>query len=525
MNIANLLARAARTYPDNPAASCGPFVWANYAQLMRKVVTMGAAFRDALGLVPGDRVALAMTNCPQYLEVRYAAWCAGLIAVPMNAKLHSSEFSYLLADSGTRAVFATPDLMPVVAPLVNDLPDLDRVIEVGSADYEALANGTRQIDIFPSAPEDIAWLFYTSGTTGRPKGVTISHRNLLCAAQSYFTDVDRIDPGDSIVHAAPMSHGSGIYDCPHVLKAANQVTPESGHFDPDEVFSLCSRWRGVSMFLAPTMVQRLVVHARDHASDHTTDFSGLKTIVYGGGPMYVADIQEALRVMGPKFVQIYGMGEVPMTITALSREHISDSQHPRYLERLASVGIAQSPVQVVVADSEDRPLPAGEVGEILVRGDVVANGYWRNPQASAELLRNGWSHTGDIGSFDEDGFLTLRDRSKDMIISGGSNIYPREIEEALIHHPAVAEVAVVGRAGSEWGEEVVAFIVPRARASVTEKALDAFCLERIARFKRPRHYRFVESLPKNNYGKILKTELRDMLVAEASESPGPRADV
>ena len=525
MNIASLLARAARTYPDNPAASSGPIVWANYAQLVQKVATMAAAFRDKLGLLPGDRVALAMINCPQYLELRYAAWWAGLIAVPMNAKLHSTEFSYLLADSGARAVFATPDLMAAVAPLRDELPDLDRVIEVGSADYESLANGTRQIDIYPSTPDDVAWLFYTSGTTGRPKGVMISHRNLLCATQSYFTDVDRIDDSDCIVHAAPMSHGSGIYDCPHVLRAANQVTPESGHFDPDEVFSLCSHWGGVSMFLAPTMVQRLVVHARDHGSDRASDLSGLKTIVYGGGPMYVADIREALRVMGPKFVQIYGMGEVPMTITALSREQINDSEHPRYLERLASVGVAQSPMQVVVADDEDRPLPAGEVGEILVRGDAAAQGYWRNPQASAELLRNGWSHTGDVGSFDEDGFLTLRDRSKDLIISGGSNIYPREVEEILIHHPAVAEVSVVGRAGSEWGEEVVAFVVLRPQASVTETDLDAFCLERIARFKRPRHYRFVESLPKNNYGKILKTELRDMLAAEARVSSRRQADV
>ena len=209
-----------------------------------------------------------------------------------------------------------------------------------------------------------------------------------------------------------------------------------------------------------------------------------------------------------------------MTITALSREQIIDSGHPRYLERLASVGVAQSPVEVIVADDEDRPLPAGEIGEILVRGDVVTQGYWRNPQASAELLRNGWSHTGDVGSFDEDGFLTLRDRSRDLIISGGSNIYPREVEEVLIRHPSVAEVSVVGRAGSEWGEEVVAFVVLQPQATVTEKDLGAFCLERIARFKRPRHYRFVESLPKNNYGKIVKTELRNMLAAEAGESPG-----
>ncbi len=513
MNLARFLVRAARTYPDRPAVSVGEIVWANYAQLLRRVATMAAAFRGALGLVPGDRVALAMTNCPQYLEVRYAAWYAGLSAVPMNAKLHAREFAHMLTDSGARLCIATPDLIGIVAPLAGEVPGLEQVIEVGSDEYRALQSGARSIEMYASAPDDAAWLFYTSGTTGQPKGVIISHRNLMCATQSYFTDVDQIDSNDCIVHAAPMSHGSGIYDLPHTLKAANQVIPESGHFEPDEVFALCSRWAGVTMFLAPTMVQRLVRYAREHAPD----LGGLKTIVYGGGPMYVADIQEALRVMGPRFVQIYGQGEAPMTITALSRDQINDKKHPRYLQRLASVGIAQSSVDVVVADAEDQPLPVGETGEILVRGEVVAQGYWRNPQASAQTWRNGWLHTGDIGSFDADGFLTLRDRSKDLIISGGSNIYPREVEEVLLHHPAVAEASVVGRAHPEWGEEVVAFVVLQPQSRVTEDELDHFCLERIARFKRPRQYRFVGGLPKNSYGKVLKTELRALLAKAPPE--------
>ena len=510
MNITHLLVRAASTFPENPAVSQGEGVWASYGQLMGRVAAMAAAFRDRLGLAPGDRVALAMTNCPQYLEVRYAAWYAGLAAVPMNAKLHAREFAYMLSDSGARVCFATPDVMQSVATMADEVADLDRVIAVGSAEYQALQSVEATLPIYPSAPDDVAWLFYTSGTTGQPKGVMISHRNLMCATQSYFSDVDQIDTADCIVHAAPMSHGSGIYDMPHTLKAANQVIPEGGHFDPAEVFSLCSRWQGVTMFLAPTMVQRLVSHARDHAPD----LAGLKTIVYGGGPMYVADIQEALRVLGPRFVQIYGQGEAPMTITALSRDCINDTAHPRYLERLASVGVAQSPVEVIVADDNDQPLPANEIGEVLVRGDVVARGYWGNAQATEQTWRNGWLHTGDVGSFDEDGFLTLRDRSKDMIISGGSNIYPREVEEVLLHHPAVAEVSVVGRAHAEWGEEVVAFVVARQAASVSEQELDAFCREHMARFKRPRHYRFVDGLPKNNYGKVLKTELRRLLTEQ-----------
>ncbi|NIO41998.1 MAG: AMP-binding protein [Burkholderiales bacterium] len=512
MNITHFLARAARTFPDNPAVSHGKTVWADYATLMRRVAVLAGAFRGELGLKPGDRLAMAMTNCPQYLEVRYAAWHAGLVAVPMNAKLHVREFANMLADCGARACFATPELFAPISGLVDELPDLTHVIEVGSKEYQALQIAGRPIDMHASAPDDLAWLFYTSGTTGQPKGVMISHRNLTCVTQSYFTDVDSISGNDCIIHAAPMSHGSGLYDPPHVLKAANQVIPESGHFRPEELFALCRHWQGVTMFLAPTMVQRLVLQAHQLEPD----LSGLKTIVYGGGPMYLADIQHALRVMGPRFVQIYGQAEAPMTITALSRECIKDTAHPRYLKRLASVGVAHTSVEVIVADANDRPVAPNEIGEVLVRGDVVASGYWGNLQASSETWRHGWLHTGDVGSFDVDGFLTLSGRSKDLIISGGSNIYPREVEEVLLHHPAVEEVAVVGRAHSEWGEEVIAFVVAKPAAEVEDKELDAFCLERIARFKRPRQYRFVDSLPKNNYGKVLKTELRTLLAGESA---------
>jgi long-chain acyl-CoA synthetase len=250
-----------------------------------------------------------------------------------------------------------------------------------------------------------------------------------------------------------------------------------------------------------------------HAKQYVPALDGLKTIVYGGGPMYLQDINRALEVLGPRFVQIYGQGESPMTITALSRFHILDSAHPRHDERLASVGVAQAAMEVRVADENDASLAAGEVGEVLVRGDAVMKGYWRNPEATAETLRNGWLHTGDVGSLDQDGFLTLRDRSKDLIISGGANIYPREVEEVLLRHPDVSEVSVVGRPHEEWGEEVVAFVVARNGAALNEEELDRLCLDHIARFKRPRAYRFVSELPKNNYGKILKTELRSMLKA------------
>jgi long-chain acyl-CoA synthetase len=507
MNLANFLARSARTFPDHPAVSLGESVWINYGDLMRRVAAMAAGFRNALDLSPGDRVALAMGNCPQYVEIWYAAWYAGLVTVPINAKLHPKELEYILQNSGARVCFASSDLARSVESLSGELPALERVVEVASSEYTALYRADPNIAIAETLPDEVAWLFYTSGTTGQPKGVMITHRNLVCMSLCYFAAVDGIGSGDCVLHAAPMSHGSGCYNFPHMLAGANQVIPDSGHFDAAEIFQLCRRWRGVTMFAAPTMVHRLVAHARKQAPA----LDGLKTIVYGGGPMYLQDIKNALETMGPRFAQIYGQGESPMTITALSKFHIGDRDHPRYDERLASVGVAQPAVEVRVADAQDRPLPAREIGEVLVRGDSVMRGYWCNPDASMETLRNGWLHTGDVGSFDEDGFLTLRDRSKDMIISGGSNIYPREVEEVLLRHPAVSEASVVGRRHPEWGEEVVAFVVASDGKSVDVRELDALCLDHIARFKRPKQYFLVADLPKNHYGKVLKTVLRQRL--------------
>src|SRR5438128_1940330 len=261
------------------------------------------------------------------------------------------------------------------------------------------------------------------------------------------------------------------------------------------------------MFAAPTILTRLV-HAPAVAA---ADLRNLRTIFYGGGPMYVADLERALQLFGARLYQLYGQGESPMTITGLGKRLQADETHPRWRERLGSCGVPRTGVLVKIVDDRDRELPSGDVGEVVTRSDCVMEAYWNNPAATAETLRGGWLHTGDLGSIDADGFLTLRDRSKDMIISGGSNIYPREIEEVLLRHPDLVEAAIVGRPHPDWGEEVVAFVVAKPGASVAQAALDRLCLDHIARFKRPREYRFVDALPKNNYGKVLKTELRRKL--------------
>ncbi len=259
------------------------------------------------------------------------------------------------------------------------------------------------------------------------------------------------------------------------------------------------------------MVRKLV----DMAKETGSQSDGIRSVIYAGGPMYNADIIDAVEVMGPRFVQVYGQGECPMAITALSRDDVADRMHPRWRERLGSVGKAQSIVEVAVLEESGAPVPPGETGEIAVRGAPVMLGYWRNAEATAKTIKEGWLWTRDMGRIEADGYVTMVDRSKDLIISGGSNIYPREVKEVLLTHPDANECAVVGQADAKWGEIVVAFVVSEPRVSIDLKAMDELCLSQIARFKRPKRYESVEALPKNNYGKVLKTDLRARLVSES----------
>jgi long-chain acyl-CoA synthetase len=497
VNLALWLHRAGLSHGDRPALGLGTRVIRRYGEVAGRAASLAAVLRQRFGLQPGERVAIAAKNCTDYVELMFGIWHAGLAAVPANAKLHGRELGYILQHSGARICFASEGLDSEIAP--HAPPTLEHLIVIGSRDYETLFTAD-PIAPWPCRGDDLAWLFYTSGTTGRPKGAMLTHRVLAAASFAYTSEVDAIAPGDPLLHAAPMSHGSGLYMMAHVARLGVNVVPESSGFESDEVMRLIDAWPGTSMFAAPTMVKRLVECPAQCNPDH------IRAIIWGGAPMYVADAFDAIDRFGPRFAQIYGQGESPMTITTLSKQEIADHNHPRWAERLASAGRPFAGVEVMVADGDDRALATGETGEVLCRGDVVMPGYWANPEASAATLRGGWLHTGDVGAFNAEGYLTLKDRSKDVIISGGSNIYPREVEEILLEHASVREVSVIGRPDLEWGEVVVAYVVGDA----DRNELDALCLNGIARFKRPKDYVFVSALPKNNYGKILKTELREL---------------
>lgn len=499
MNPAVWLERTARRTPEQPALLLGDQIVLDYAGLWEAAACLGAGLA-ARGVERGDRVSLFMGNRIEYLIALYGIWFAGAAVVPINAKLHTKEANWIIRDAEVSLTLSDNTLGIGLA---------EPAVLVGGDDWKALLSS-------PPLPkpefldrEDLAWLFYTSGTTGKPKGVMMTCGNIAAMIQSYFIDVDEVFSTDAILYAAPMSHGAGIYNFMHVIRGARHVIPISGGFNPDEILSLGRSIGSISMFAAPTMVRRLIEHAKIKGQNG----EGLRTIIYAGGPMYEADILDAVKTLGARFVQIYGQGECPMGITALSRHEVADRTHPKWRTRLNSVGKAQNAVLVRIVDESGAELPPGETGEIAVRGETVMKGYWRNPTATQNALRNGWLWTGDLGCMDEDGYVTMQDRSKDMIISGGSNIYPREVEEILLSHPDVSEVAVVGKKHPEWGEEVVAFVV----GTVVEEALDALCLAHIARFKRPKSYVFVKEIPKNNYGKVLKKDLRASLQLETSK--------
>jgi fatty-acyl-CoA synthase len=492
VNLFALLDQAAARFGDRGAVFHGHQQVCTWAQLLDRALRLATSIRQTVPA--GARIAIASENRPEIVELMFATWAAECVVVPINFKLHVREMVQILDDAGAALVFASAKIGAALST-ATDLP-----VEVVTGDgYQSRCTATPSAPPMTTDPAALAWLFYTSGTTGRSKGAMLSHRNLMAMTVAHLADFDAPDENSSLLHGAPMSHGSGLYIAPYVLRGARQVIPESGAFEPDEFLDLCNHHPGCSTFLAPTMVQRLVQTGRPRPDQ-------LRTIVYGGGPMYIDSLKKAMAAFGPIFTQLYGQGEAPMTIAGLRRaDHVGADDAV-----LGSVGYARSGVEVAVQRPDGTPADVGEIGEIVCRGDVVMAGYWNNPTATADTLHDGWLRTGDMGCFDARGYLTLRDRSKDVVISGGSNIYPREVEEVLLEHPAVVEACVVGAPDPDWGEVVVAFIV----GAVAPAELDTHLLERIARFKRPKRYEFVDELPKNSYGKVLKRELRDRLAGQ-----------
>jgi acyl-CoA synthetase (AMP-forming)/AMP-acid ligase II len=509
MNVGTLLTKTARTFPERLAIACGDYEL-TYRQANQRVNQLANALKG-LGIEKGSNVAILLHNCPEFLETLFACFKAGFGTVPINFRLHPKEASFIIGNSEAAAVVLGDDFRDSLYALKTELPGVRHFICVsepleGMVSYESLLRNqpTAFTDVEVERG-DLAWLFYTSGTTGSPKGAMLTHHNLLAMTMNFFADMSPLGPEDVILHAAPLSHGSGLYSLPNVAKGAANVILKSKSFEPKLVFETIQRRKVTNMFMAPAMIKRLITSPE---IDHY-DLRSLTCIHYGGAPIYVEDLKAAVRKLGQIFVQLFGQGESPMTISYLCREEHLQEGTEEQLKRLTSAGIPRTDLEVQVFDEYDQGLPPGKMGEIVVRGEVVMKGYWRNPKATAETLRGGWLHTGDLGVMDEKGYVYILDRAKDMIISGGENIYSREIEDVILLHPAVHEVAVIGVPDETWGEAVKAIVSLKKGQNATEEEIIHFCKGHLASYKKPKSVEFIDEIPKNPYGKVLKKELRE----------------
>jgi acyl-CoA synthetase (AMP-forming)/AMP-acid ligase II len=439
-------------------------------------------------LKKGDRVAVLMSNRSEHIESDCAAALGGFIKVPLNYRLHPKELTYIIENAGAKLLIGEKEL---IHKIDLDIPKL----EVGDK-YESWLR--RQSDDYPKAEvqeDDVFAIMYTSGTTGRPKGGMLSHRNMITGALS-LTLACEVTTGDMIGHVAPLTHGSNFLS--HIAWIFGLTQVVFNKFEPKEFIDDLEREKVSVIFLVPTMIN-LMIQEPDFDPkklDH------VKSINMAGSPIAAAKLQKALELLGPKLVQTYGQVEAPMVITTMPRHELG--------KRLESCGKVGPFVEAEVVDEAGRKVALGELGEVVCRGSLVMKGYWSNPGATLETIKNGWLYTGDIGWMDEQGYLYLVDRKKDVVISGGMNIYPREIEEVLNKHDGVKETCVIGVPDEKWGERLVAYIVGNGTCKVTEEELIELCSQHLAGYKKPKELYIVDQLPKSPYGKMLKRELREM---------------
>jgi len=509
MNVGTLFTKTARTFPERLAIAYGDYEL-TYQQANQRINQLANALRS-MGIKKGDNVAILLHNCPEFIETLFACFKAGIGTVPINFRLHPKECAFIIDNSEAVAVVLGDDFRDSLYALKNEMPRVKHYICTteplkGMLHYEtSLKDRSAEFADVDVERDDLAWLFYTSGTTGQPKGAMLTHHVLMTMTMNFFADMTPLGPEDVILHAAPLSHGSGVYSIPNVAKAAANVILASKSFDPKLVFETIQRRKVTNIFMAPAMIKRLIISPEIDKYD----LSSLKCIHYGGAPIYVEDLKTAVRKLGQIFVQLFGQAESPMTISYLRKEeHLLEGTEEQ-MKRLTSAGIPRTDLEVKIFDENDNELPSGKMGEIVVRGEVVMKGYWKNPKATAETLRGGWLHTGDLGIMDEKGYVYILDREKDMIISGGENIYSREIEDVILKHPAVHEVAVIGVPDETWGEAIKAIVATKEGQKVTGEEIINFCKEYLASYKKPKSVEFINEVPKNPYGKVLKRELRE----------------
>jgi long-chain acyl-CoA synthetase len=508
MNLGTILSRAGGHFQNRCAATC-----AGESRTFAEIDQNSNRFANALlglGLKKGDRVAIICDNSVQYIETEFGIYKSGMVRVAINPLLSPGEITHIVRDSGANTIIVSPRLLPILAPVMKNLSEVQNYISIsespeGMIDYEEFIKGQNlRPPHIHVTEDDLCMLFYTGGTTGTPKGAMQTHGIIINVLLNLQSEYLHLTQSDVVLSGGSLAHANGFRALLCFLEGSRFIIPE--RFVPEEVVQIIEREKVTVTTTVPTTLIRLCDYLDVHKKDHNLE--SLRLVSYGAAPMPTDRLKEALQIFGNKLAQSYGQAEGLMAITHLTKEdHVLDGAGKKS-QRLASAGRPYMTVEVRTVNEQGKDAEPGEVGEVIVKGRITMKGYWNNPQATAEALKDGWLYTGDLGTFDEEGYLCLVDRKKDMIISGGYNIYAREVEDVLQTHPAIATAAVIGVPDDEWGECVKAVVVLKAEMKVTEEQIINFCKERLASFKKPKTVDFVPKLPETSVGKIDKKSLR-----------------
>ena len=511
MNLSHLLRQCGRRHPEGLALVHGDARW-TWAQLDRRVDAAACGLLDA-GVAKGDRVLVQSRNGHAMVEAMFACFRLGAVYVPTNFRQTPAEVADLCRTAGATTLLCGADFPGHAEAVIAAAPGV-RLLAFGDAPFAPSWDGmvaAHDGQARPDAPvqhDDPLWFFFTSGTTGRPKASVLTHGQMAFVVNNHLADLmPGMTAADASLVLAPLSHGAGVHFLMQVARGVKSILPAGDRFDAEQAWALVAEWRVTNMFTVPTIVKMLTEHPSVDRHDH----SSLRYVIYAGAPMYREDQKHALRTLGPVLVQYFGLGEVTGAITVLPPD-LHDAEDSE-AARPGTCGYERTGMQVSIQDEQGREAAPFETGEICVCGPAVFAGYYDNAEANAKSFRDGWFRTGDLGHMDRQGFVFITGRASDMYISGGSNVYPREIEEKVLQHPAVAEVAILGMPDRTWGEVGVAVCVLREGAALTEQALIAWLESQVTRYKLPKRVVFWDELPKSAYGKITKKLIRAELEA------------
>lgn len=511
MNLSHFLTQAARRDPEGIGFVWGERSW-SWAQMEARVDAMAAALVSEFGVTKGDRILVQSSNCNQMFESMFACFRVGAVWVPTNYRQTPEDVAYLAQASGARGMICGAAFADHAAACRQASPHIGFVISIGGStfgeDYDATVARHEGARVRSAAVDrdDPCWFFFTSGTTGRPKAAVLTHGQMAFVITNHLCDLmPGTGPDDASIVVAPLSHGAGVHQLVQVAHGVKTILPASEKLEVGAVWSLIEKWRVTNLFTVPTILKMLIEDPAVEKVDH----SSLRYVIYAGAPMYREDQKRALATLGPVLVQYFGLGEVTGNITVLPPAFHAPDDGPH--ARIGTCGFERTGMQVEIQNDDGDEVAPGETGEICVVGPAVFAGYYDNPEANAKSFRNGWFRTGDLGHMDQNGFVYITGRASDMYISGGSNIYPREIEEKILQHPAISEVAVLGVPDPVWGEVGVAVCVAREGLAAADIDVRSWLEAKIARYKMPKRFVFWPEMPKSAYGKIAKKLIREEL--------------